>query len=273
MSRFRGLQGLTIGLTFLAMLLMTFLALLGSVGCARPDGPPSDGGAMHADQHQVPFQDGDGASKNPDESSAAKDQGPGNGTGTDPNSTGPNDIDPNHGGSNSPNADLSNSLNSGTNPGSGLPFHDSQNLPAGTLLTVRLKNPISADNPGANAKFEAVVDEPVVIAGNPLIPRGVTVAGRVESAGTSNVRHNRGYVRLALDSMQFTGANLPIQTSSLFVRGNAVDSAMEKTGIPPAGTPSAQSPSAIRVEKGRRLTFRLTEPAYLAVSQHKPADH
>jgi hypothetical protein len=229
MSRFRGLQGLTIGPMFLAMLVTMSLALLWAVGCARPDGPPSDGGTTHADPHQVPFEAGDGSLPNrPSELSAAKD--------SDPSS------------------------------GSGLPFHDSQNLPAGTLLTVRLKNPIFADNPGPNATFEAVVDEPVMVAGNRLIPRGVTVAGRVESSGASNVRHNRGYVRLALDSIQFTDAKLPIQTSSLFVRGNAGDLA------PRSGVATSASPVAIRLEKGRRLTFRLTEPAYLAVSQHKPVD-
>ncbi len=112
---------------------------------------------------------------------------------------------------------------SGPKPETALPFHDPQNLPAGTLLTVRLKNPISAENPGANGTFEAVVDEPVVIEGNKLVPRGAIVAGRVESARASKLKRNRGYVRLALDSIHLAGANLPIQTSSLFVRGNAGD--------------------------------------------------
>lgn len=236
MDRFRGLQSLTIRAMLRVMFRMIspaiFLALLGAVGCARP-GPPSDDAATHADQHQVPFEAGDGSPPNRrGESPAAKD------------------------------TDLNPTLNAGT----GLPFNDSRNLPAGTLLTVRLKNPISADHLGANTTFEAVVDEPVVIAGNRLIPRGVTVAGRVESAGTSNVRHNRGYVRLALDSIQFTGANLPIQTSSLFVRGNTGDP------LPQSGVPPGESSPAIRLEKGRRLTFRLAEPAYVAVTQRTRTD-
>ena len=147
-------------------------------------------------------------------------------------------------------------VNNGLNPETGLPFHNSQSLPAGTLLTVRLRNPISADDPGANARFEAVVDEPVVIEGNSVVPRGATVAGRVESALASNVRRNRGYVRLVLDSIHLAGVNLPIQTSSLFVRGNSGD------------TQTGQGEMAqIHLEKGRRLTFRLTEPVYVAASQ------
>ncbi len=149
-------------------------------------------------------------------------------------------------------------------PESGLPFHDSQNLPAGTLLTVRLQSPISADNPSANSRFDAVVDDPVVIEGNKLVPRGAAVTGRVESAQASNVRRNRGYVRLALDSIHLSGADLPIQTSSLFVRGNS--------GATPGGQGQGEM-AQIRLEKGRRLTFRLTEPVYVAASQRAPADH
>ncbi len=239
MSRFRGLKSLTMRPRLLTLLRAMLLALLGAASCARPGGPPSDEGAAHADQHQVPFEAGDAATPgHPDEFSTAK--------GTN--------------------------ANSGSNSGAGLPFHDTQNLPAGTLLTVRLKNPISADNSGSNSTFDAVVDEPVVVAGNRLIPRGVTVSGRVESARASSVGKNRGYVRLALDSIQFTGANLPVQTSSLFVRGLASPGGAGNDGVAPGGSAPGESPAGIRLEKGRRLTFRLTEPVYLAVS-HPQTGH
>ncbi len=207
---------------------LVLLSLLWGLGCARPDGPQTGDASAQADPHQVPFHDGKGT--------AAAQLG-----------------------QTAPPAD--NGLNNGLNPETGLPFHNSQSLPAGTLLTVRLRNPISADDPGANARFEAVVDEPVVIEGNSVVPRGATVAGRVESALASNVRRNRGYVRLVLDSIHLAGVNLPIQTSSLFVRGNSGD------------TQTGQGEMAqIHLEKGRRLTFRLTEPVYVAASQRVPAD-
>lgn len=223
MSRFRRPRGLTIW--------PMLLALVWAAGCARPAGLQSGDGAAHADQHPVPFHDGEGTP-------VARQGG-------------------------TPAAQ-----DSSLNPETGLPFHDPQNLPAGTLLTVRLKNPISAENPGANGTFEAVVDEPVVIEGNRLVPRGATVAGRVESARASNLSRNRGYVRLALDSIHLAGVNLPIQTSSLFVRGNAGD-----TQVPQGDVPQSEAPAAvIRLEKGRRLTFRLTEPAYVAASQQTQVD-
>lgn len=139
-----------------------------------------------------------------------------------------------------------------------LPFHDSQNLPAGTLLTVRLRKPISSDGPGANKIFEAVIDEPVMVAGNDLVPRGTIVEGRVESTRASNVKRNRGYVRLALDSIHLGSADLPIQTSSLSVRGTPGDADWPQ---------SDNSAGVIHVEKGRRLTFRLSESVYIAAGQ------
>ncbi len=227
-------QGLTIWcLTIWPPLLIMLLALLWTA-CARPTGPQSDDAALHADQHPVPFHE--------------------------PGAT-------------APQGDSPATQEIGRNVDNGLPFHESQNLPAGTLLTVRLKTPVADENPGANGTFEAVVDEPVVIEGNRLVPRGATVAGRVESARVSNLKRDHGYVRLALDSIHMGAVSLSIQTSSLFVRGNAGDAPVAPGEVAPGETPKEGSPVVIRLEKGRRLTFRLTESAYVAASQRTRVDH
>jgi len=135
-----------------------------------------------------------------------------------------------------------------------LPF-DSQGLPAGVFLTVLLRDPIQADSPGASGTFDAVIDEPVVIEGTTLLPRGASVAGRVESAHASRLKRNRGYLQLTLASIAIADQDIPIQTSSLFVSGTASDIA--------SGSDDS-SPRTIRVESGRRLTFRLAEPVLLA---------
>lgn len=137
-------------------------------------------------------------------------------------------------------------------------IRDADSLPVGTLLTVRLKAPIDTDAPEANTSFTAVVDEAVSIQGKLLIPRGSVVAGRVESARASRVKRTRNYVRLTLDSLEIFGRDLPVQTSSLFAHGNTSPFASQDENPPDA---------AIRLEKGRRLTFRLTEPVYLATRQ------
>ena len=61
----------------------------------------------------------------------------------------------------------------------------------------------------SNGTFEALVDEPVVVEGNKLVPRGHYCSGRVESARSSSVRRDRGYVRLALDSIRIGDVDLP----------------------------------------------------------------
>lgn len=138
-----------------------------------------------------------------------------------------------------------------------LPFHDRESLPAGTLISVRLKTPISVQDLGSNDPFEAVVVEPVVIQGNTLIPPGTLVSGRVESARTSKLKHNQGYIRLALAAIHLGGIDVPVQTASLFARQAPVGD---------------DSPALMRLEKGRRLTFSLSEPVYLA-SQRAQASH
>jgi hypothetical protein len=194
------------------------LCLLLAVGCSRPVGLHGNDGAAQGDKAQVPFQDGQSGSGN----TAAL--------------TPPDRVQ----------------------KAEGLPFRDSQSLPVGTLLTVRLSNPITTDAPGASGRFEAVVEEPVSIEGNTLVPRGASVAGRVESARASKVRANRNYIRLTLDSMDIAGRDFQVQTSSLFAHGNASVTALTGDENPAA---------VIHLEKGHRLTFRLTEPVYVASQQ------
>lgn len=131
-----------------------------------------------------------------------------------------------------------------------LPFQE-ESLPAGTLVTVSLQNTISAGNSTRNT-FEAVLDEPIGIRGDTLIARGSTASGRIQSVRTSNVKPDRGYICLALTSIHVDGIDVPVQTADLYARQSQT-----------ASKPS----SVLRLAKGRRLTFRLTEPAYVS-SQH-----
>jgi hypothetical protein len=144
---------------------------------------------------------------------------------------------------------------------SGVPFHDSQSLPIGTLLAVRLKDAINSDHPpsAANSTFTALVDEPIIIEGATVVPRGASVAGRIESARSSTIKHARGYVRLTLDLVDISGKELPIRTSSLFARGTA--SEQQKHGS--SQVISEAHNDAVSLEQGRLLIFRLSEPVNL----------
>jgi hypothetical protein len=138
-----------------------------------------------------------------------------------------------------------------------LPFGDAQNLPTGTLVTVRLTDPIVAGTAEFSGFFHAVVDESVLVDGNALLPRGSSAVGRVESARASELKRNRSYVRLKLESVSINGHEIPIHTSSLFVHGDAAVAAASE---------GSASSAVVRLETGRRLTFRLTEPLPVANS-------
>lgn len=140
----------------------------------------------------------------------------------------------------------------GASGSTGPPFRDSQTVPPGTLVTVRLVEAIAASGPGNS--FEAVVDHPVVVDGNTLIPRGVAVVGRVQSTGVSKAHPTHAYVRLDLETLHVGATDVPLQTASLFAREYPQDA------------------STILLEKGRRLTFRLAQGVYIA-AQHTPGDH
>jgi len=193
------------------------LAML-AAGCSRPVAIPGDSTAAQADPHQTPFHE-DGTKLD-----NARREAPGP---------------------------------SGKAADDSLPFHERENLPAGTLISVRLKTPISVEDPNASDSFDAVVVEPVVIEGDTLIPSGILVSGRVESARTSKVKRNRGYVRLKLASVHMGSLDVPVQTASLFARQSPLSDRCLRT---------------IRVEQGRRLTFALAEPVFIA-SQRQQVAH
>lgn len=148
---------------------------------------------------------------------------------------------------------------SDTTSASGVPFKSSSSrlLPAGTLLTVRLESPLSSARLEMGRTFIAAVDEPVIIGANTIVSRDARVQGRVESARVSGVRRNAGYVRLTLESIRIEGKDVPVQTSSLFARGTRGD---VHTGDWTADPSRMAQSTIIRLKKGRRLTFRLTEP-------------
>jgi len=135
----------------------------------------------------------------------------------------------------------------GSGPPRDLPFHP-RNLPAGTLLSVRLNDAISADGRAPGAPFSATLDEPIVIEGKTVLPLGTVVSGLVESAGESGASNERGSVRLTLNSIQIGGRDISVSTSTLFARGTV------------SRRPGHARSRSVQLELGRRLTFRLTEP-------------
>ena len=221
--RFRGLERRSVRpVLFLALLLFLLPAVLLPSGCSRPSEFPADDAANQANQRNLPFHD-----------NAAKAPGDGNG------------------------GDASAKADRAARAANGPPFQDltsAPDLPAGTLVTVRLEKEISSARLDDGDTFAAEVDEPVFLDGKMAVPRGAAVTGRIESAHASDAGHGHGYIRLTLDAITIAGKKVPLRTSSLFVRGSAGEVSSSALGQDETGG----TPTVTRLQKGRRLTFRLS---------------
>ena len=152
----------------------------------------------------------------------------------------------------------------------GVPFTGSGGniLPVGTLLTVRLERTISGDMP-SEAKsaspfaFAASLEDPLVINGKTVLARGTSVRGQLLSAQAEVIKGNRSYLRLTLVSLQVNGRDIPLQTSSLFARGEMQSPNVANDVGSPSSLAFEGSSHAVRIQKGRFLTFRLRSPVFL----------
>lgn len=230
----RGLNFAGMGLPAFPILLL-ILAL--AAGCSRPSHLPADERVNHSDQRKLPFED----------NAAKGNTGPNSGAGN------PGEV----------NAGPASNSDPGT--AGGPPFQTPSSvsdLPPGTLVTVRVESQIfihrtgedrtGEDRTGQEGTFAGVVDEPVVMDGRIAVPRGATVTGRIEAAPASDGGSGRGYIRLTLDTITIAGKTVALRTSSLFVRGNAGEAS--SPGLDEA---EQAHPEITRLQKGRRLTFRL----------------
>jgi hypothetical protein len=170
-------------------------------------------------------------------------------------------------------------------------------IPAGTPLAVHLRASLSSATSRTGDSFEAVLDEPIIVHGKIVAPRGSNVTGKVLEARAADDLQEPGYMRLALTVVSLNGQSLPIQTSSIFVKrgshgkrnlkqisgasingasiGGESTSRLARKG---KGTLIGASTGAAEVEAGyatenkdvgvapeRRLIFRLAEPLPLGL--------
>ena len=111
----------------------------------------------------------------------------------------------------------------GEGDGNSPPFTRAQaiEIPTGSPVYIRLQESISSATAQEGQSFSAVLDEPIVVEGQTVAPQGIPVTGRVVAARQSGHLHDSGYLRLTLSSITLNGKAVPLQTSSLFVKGGS----------------------------------------------------
>jgi len=93
-------------------------------------------------------------------------------------------------------------------------------LPAGTMLTVRLTQAIDVDATKTGAIFKSLLDDPVMINGKIVIPRGAAVelqAAKVEQAGKMK---GADKIVLKANSIAFAGRKYDIVTAQVETKGS-----------------------------------------------------
>ncbi len=92
-------------------------------------------------------------------------------------------------------------------------------LPAGTPVTVRLQQRLSSASAVPGQRFEAVIDEPVVVQDRIVVPVGSLVAGHVVVARRSGRLHHPGEIGLTLDSVVIGQRRIRLATANVVARG------------------------------------------------------
>jgi hypothetical protein len=92
-------------------------------------------------------------------------------------------------------------------------------VPAGTTLNVRLAESIDVDNSQAGMTFKAVVDDPVMIDGAIVIPRGASATVQAVAVQQSGKMKGSDKISLKLHSFRFGGMAYEVATAYVETKG------------------------------------------------------
>jgi hypothetical protein len=92
-------------------------------------------------------------------------------------------------------------------------------VPAGTTLNVRLTQPIDVDASQAGQTFRAIVDDPVMIGGSIVIPRGASAVVQAVQVQQSGKMKGSDKISLKLNSIAFGGTAYELATGYVETTG------------------------------------------------------
>ncbi|HVB37075.1 MAG TPA: hypothetical protein VND92_01000 [Vicinamibacterales bacterium] len=86
-------------------------------------------------------------------------------------------------------------------------------VPSGTTITVRLAQALSTVRNRAGDTFDAILDEPVVVGGRVVLPRGTTFTGHVTEARSSGRLKGRAVLSITLDTFDLRQQSYAVRTA------------------------------------------------------------
>ncbi len=94
-------------------------------------------------------------------------------------------------------------------------------IPAGTPITVRLQERLSSATAEPGERFDAVIDQPIVVHNQVVVPMGAPATGHVVLARRSGRLRHPGELGLTLDSVTVGQENIRLATSDVVARGGS----------------------------------------------------
>jgi hypothetical protein len=94
-------------------------------------------------------------------------------------------------------------------------------IPSGTPITVRLEQRLSSATAVPGERFQAVIDEPVMVGDQIVLPVGAPVEGHVTVAHRSGRLHHPGELALTLDRVTVDQQIVTLTTARVVARGGS----------------------------------------------------
>jgi hypothetical protein len=112
-------------------------------------------------------------------------------------------------------------------------------VPAGTVLNVRTTQPIAADAAQAGMTVTGVVDDPVAVDGQVVIPRGAIATLEVVNVERSSNMKGRDRITLKVHSIHTEAGTYPVATSQVELKGSSEGKKAAKKVLGGAGIGAA----------------------------------
>ncbi len=113
-------------------------------------------------------------------------------------------------------------------------------VPAGTTLNVRLSQGIDVDLSHAGQTFKAVVDDPVMVGGSVVIPRGASATVQAVQVQQSGTIKGSDKISLKVNSIGFGGRVYEVVTGYVEAKGQGEgNEARERSAAAPVSAPSS----------------------------------
>lgn len=94
-------------------------------------------------------------------------------------------------------------------------------VPSGTRITIRTIDAIDSDRNQVGDKFQASLEEPLVVDGVIVVPKGADVYGRLTQATEAGHIQGRSELKLELTGMVVNGRTIPLLTGDYAVSGSS----------------------------------------------------